>query len=281
MKLTSLTAPSAMLAALTLFAAPSFAQQGEQARQDRQGGRERPHQESSGRSTERARPRGEAGAPRADAARQSAAPSVVAGRQAVAPSANVGRQAAAPRVDSRARGDNRSNVYVQRAVPRREVIAPQYRYSPRYQQKYYAHQPRYYVPRYGYGVPAYYRPYVYRPRFSIGFGVFAGYPAPYAYHYAYPIRVYGYRAPLAPVIIGSAPIFGGVALEMSPYDADVYVDGTYAGRVEDFDGSKQPLTLVPGTHRIEVQAPGYAPLTFDVGMQAGQVIPYRGDLQPY
>ena len=83
------------------------------------------------------------------------------------------------------------------------------------------------------------------------------------------------------VIIGSAPIYGGVALEMSLYDADVYVDGTYAGRVEDFDGSKQPLTLVPGTHRIEVQAPGYAPLTFDVGVQAGQVIPYRGDLQPY
>jgi len=274
MKLTSFTAPSAMLAALTLFAAPSFAQQGEQARQDRQGGRERPHQESSGRSTERARPRGEAGAPRAAAGGQPAAPGVDAGRQAVAPSVNAGRQAAAPRVDSRARYDNRSNVYVQRAVPRREVIAPRYAYSPRYQQ-------RYYVPRYGYGVPAYYRPYVYRPRFSIGFGVFAGYPAPYAYHYPYPIRVYGYRAPIAPVIIGSAPIYGGVALEMSPYDADVYVDGTYAGRVEDFDGSRQPLTLVPGTHRIEVQAPGYAQLTFDVGVQAGQVIPYRGDLQPY
>ena len=274
MRLTSLTAPSAMLAALTLFAAPSFAQQGEQARQDRQGGRERPHQEFSGRSTERARPRVEAGAPRAAAGGQSVAPSVVAGRQAVAPSANVGRQAAAPRVDSRARYDNGSNVYVQRAVPRRNVIAPQYRYSPRY-------QPRYYVPRYGYGVPAYYRPYVYRPRFSIGFGVFAGYPAPYAYHYPYPIRVYGYRAPLAPVFIGPSPIYGGVALEMSPYDADVYVDGTYAGRVEDFDGSKQPLTLVPGTHRIEVQAPGFVPLTFDVAVQAGQVIPYRGDLQPY
>jgi hypothetical protein len=130
-------------------------------------------------------------------------------------------------------------------------------------------------------VRSYYRPYVYRPRLSIGFGIFAGYPEPYAYRYAHPIRVYGYRAPLAPVIVGPAPIYGGVALEMSPYDAEVFVDGTYAGRVEDFDGSTEPLTLVPGTHRIEVQAPGFVPLTFDVGVQAGQVIPYRGDLQPY
>jgi hypothetical protein len=179
------------------------------------------------------------------------------------------------------------------AVPRREVIVvPRTVYAPHYAPRY---APRYYVPRYGYGVPSYYRPYVYRPHLSIGFGIFAGYPVPYAYHYAYPIQVYGYRAPVAPVYINAAPgytnaapvylnaapVYGGIALEMSPYDADVYVDGTYAGRVEDFDGSKQPLTLVPGTHRVEVQAPGFVPLTFDVAVQAGQIIPYRGDLQPY
>lgn len=254
MKLTSLTAPSAMLAALTLFSAPALAQQGDQARQDRQGRRERSHQESSGRSTERARPRDEASAPRTEA-----------GRQAVGTEPR--READRPRVD-----DRRSRS-AQRAVPRRDVIAPRYAYSPRY-------QPRY-APRYGYGARSYYRPYVYRPRLSIGFGIFAGYPAPYAYRYSHPIRVYGYRAPLAPVFIGPAPIYGGVALEMSPYDAEVFVDGTYAGRVEDFDGSTEPLTLVPGTHRIEVQAPGFVPLTFDVAVQAGQVIPYRGDLQPY
>ena len=78
-----------------------------------------------------------------------------------------------------------------------------------------------------------------------------------------------------------SPYYGGVALEMGPYDADVFVDGNYAGKVEDFDGTSQPLTLVAGTHRIEVQAPGYAPLIFDVTVQAGQVIPYRGDLRPY
>ena len=72
-----------------------------------------------------------------------------------------------------------------------------------------------------------------------------------------------------------------MALEISPYDADVYVDGNYAGKVADFDGTVQPLTVVPGTHRIEVQAPGYAPLIFDVTVEGGQVVPYRGDLRPF
>ena len=123
---------------------------------------------------------------------------------------------------------------------------------------------------------------MFRPRFSIGFGIFAGYPVPYTYSYPYPIAVYGYRAPRAPVIVGpGSPDYGAVALEINPIDAEVYVDGSYAGNVGDFDGSQQPLTLTAGTHRVEVQAPGYAPLVIDVQVQPGQVIPYRGDLQPY
>ena len=72
-----------------------------------------------------------------------------------------------------------------------------------------------------------------------------------------------------------------MALEIAPYDADVFVDGSYAGKVEDFDGTYQPLTLAYGTHRIEVQAQGLVPLVFDVTIQPGQVIPYRGELRPY
>ena len=118
--------------------------------------------------------------------------------------------------------------------------------------------------------------------FGSGFGIFAGYPVPYTYSYPYPIYVYGYRAPRERVIVApGSPYYGGVALEMTPYDADVYVDGTYAGRVEDFDGTTQPLTLTAGMHEIEVQAPGYEPMRVNVEVQPGQVIPYRGDLRPY
>ena len=123
---------------------------------------------------------------------------------------------------------------------------------------------------------------MFRPRFSIGFGIYAGFPVPYTYSYASPIWVYGYRAPRERVFVtAGSPYYGGVALEMTPYDADVFVDGTYAGRVEDFDGATQPLTLTTGVHEIEVQAQGYEPMRMNVEIQPGQVIPYRGDLRPY
>ena len=41
------------------------------------------------------------------------------------------------------------------------------------------------------------------------------------------------------------------------------------------------LSLAPGRHHVEVQADGYVPMTFDVDVIAGQVVPYRGDLRPY
>ena len=186
------------------------------------------------------------------------------------------------RDDAGVRAEYRGNAIVGRAAPRgrdaESVRAEKFRDAERrdYERRWYYNRNRYVAPR------VYYRPYVFRPYSSISFGIFAGYPVPYTYRYSAPIVVYGYRAPRAPVYIApGSPLYGGVALEIGPYDADVFVDGTYAGRVEDFDGSVQPLTLVPGTHRIEVQAPGYVPLVFDVTVQPGQVIPYRGDVRPY
>ena len=186
-----------------------------------------------------------------------------------------------PRHDNNRFSDQRNEVG--RAVPRGNVYAPHYdphygpRYSPRvYSPRVYGYSPGFYGPR------SYYRPYVFRPRYSIGFGIFLGYPVPYTYSYPYPIEVYGYGAPRNEVFINpGSTSYGGVALEITPSDAEVFVDGEYAGHVEDFDGTTQPLTLTPGTHRIEVQAPGYEPMTLDVGVQPGQVIPYRGDLRRY
>jgi hypothetical protein len=274
LKLKSLITPSAMLAAFTLAAAPSIAQERYHGRQNLSG------QESSGRNAERAQPRSEAprtqgAAPRVESRQQ--APRVESQQQAQAPRADPQRQAQAPRADSQRQAqapriENRRDA-VGRAVPRRDVIVPRGNYSPRYSPSY---PSRAYAPR------SYNRPYVFRPRFSIGFGIFAGYPVPYTYSYPYPIDVYGYGAPRAQVMITpGASAYGGVALEITPYDADVFVDGEYAGHVEDFDGTTQPLTLTAGTHRIEVRAPGYEPMVVDIGVQPGQVIPYRGDLRPY
>jgi hypothetical protein len=275
--LKSLITLTALLAAFTFAAAPTFAQERAHGRQG---------QQSSG---ERAQPRSEGQRPQAGAAprveTRQQAPQAQQGRPAETPRAQQARpvetpRAQQPRAVETPRGNyrqyDRPRNEVGRAVPRGDVYAPRYdpRYSPRY-------SPRVYAPRV-YGPRSYYRPYVFRPRFSIGFGIYAGYPVPYAYSYPYPIPVYGYGAPRAEVLITpGTTAYGGVALEITPYDADVFVDGQYAGKVQDFDGTTQPLTLSAGTHRIEVQAPGYQPMTVDVGIQPGQVIPYRGDLQPY
>ena len=42
----------------------------------------------------------------------------------------------------------------------------------------------------------------------------------------------------------------------------------------------QPLGLAAGRHHIELRASGYRTMAFDVDIVAGQVIPYRGALQP-
>jgi hypothetical protein len=71
---------------------------------------------------------------------------------------------------------------------------------------------------------------------------------------------------------------GGVRLKVTPRDAEVYVDGYYAGIVDDFDGTWQQLRLDDGGHRIEIRKPGLPPLTFDVMVQPGRTVTYRGDL---
>jgi hypothetical protein len=112
--------------------------------------------------------------------------------------------------------------------------------------------------------------------------LYIGYPVPYAWSFPYAVPVYGYPAPGGPVAVGpGTAVYGGVSLEINPPDAAVYVDGAYAGQVADFDGTRQPLTLVEGRHQIEISADGYQPMVFDVDVVAGQVIPYRGDLQPF
>ena len=283
--LKSLITPTALLAAFTFAAAPTFAQERAHGRQGQQG------QQASGQQAQprsqaphaQAQPQAQAPRPQAGAAprveTRQEAPRAQQAAPAQTPRAQQARPVEAPRAQQpRAdyRGNDNRHNEAGRAVPRGNVYAPHYdqRYSPRY-------SPRVYAPRV-YGPRSYYRPYVFRPRFSIGFGIYAGYPVPYTYSYPYPIPVYGYGAPRSEVLITpGTTAYGGVALEITPYDADVFVDGQYAGKVQDFDGTTQPLTLAAGTHRIEIQAPGYQPMTVDVGIQAGQVIPYRGDLQQY
>jgi PEGA domain len=64
----------------------------------------------------------------------------------------------------------------------------------------------------------------------------------------------GYRQYRSP-IRGDAS--GAVRIEVMPREADVYVDGYLAGRVDDFDGIFQRLYLPRGGHEITIYMSGY------------------------
>lgn len=157
----------------------------------------------------------------------------------------------------------------------------------------------------------FYRPYyAFRPRFSLGFGLFAGYPFaynygyydpfaygyPYPYSYAYPYEPYPYgnssvypNAPqgsYAPPVSGDSIAgqadqanMGGLSFEITPADAQLFIDGRPAGTVGEFTPTSQPLGLPAGRHHVEIRAAGYRTMSVDVDIVAGQVIPYQGTME--
>jgi len=156
---------------------------------------------------------------------------------------------------------------------RRGYVAPRGGYGYGYASRY----------GYGYGYRPYYYPrayYSFRPRLSLGFGLWIGFPTAYPYYsYGYANPAYGY--PLSRFGLAAGTAYGGISFEVDPYDAAIFIDGEYAGIVGDFGPNAQPLTLRSGTYRVEIQADGYAPVMFDVNVMPGQVIPYRGAMRPY
>jgi len=72
---------------------------------------------------------------------------------------------------------------------------------------------------------------------------------------------------------------GALRLKVKPRDADVYVDGYFAGRVDDYDGIFQRLRVDPGPHRIEIRQEGYEPLLFEVRIQPDKTLTYTGELE--
>jgi hypothetical protein len=101
---------------------------------------------------------------------------------------------------------------------------------------------------------------------SIGFSNYGYYGM---YGSPYPYQPYGYyNGPWQ----ASGYDIGGVRLKIRPRDAQVFVDGYYAGLVDDFDGTFQSLRLEQGGHKIEIHMPGYEDLELDVHVQPGRTI---------
>jgi hypothetical protein len=129
------------------------------------------------------------------------------------------------------------------------------RYSGRYYGGYYSRYPYYrsYYPYYNWG-------YGYYPYSGLYFDSWWWTP-PY---YGQGVYVRTYRDT------------GSVRLLVDEEKTRVYVDGYYAGIVDDYDGVFQHLNLEPGTHQIEIDVyPGAPPLEFEVNVGPGQTVTYH------
>jgi hypothetical protein len=161
--------------------------------------------------------------------------------------------------------------------------------------------PSAFLGHYSFGAPRPHSPYyVFRPHVFIGLGLWAGYPIAYGYPYedtggySY-LDPYGYdvapRAPSAPPDgVSDDParvpqtdnilsVLGGLTFDVTPDDADVFIDGRLVGSVGQFSSASRPLSLTPGRHQVQIRAAGFSALGFHVDITAGQVMPFQGTLE--
>lgn len=139
-----------------------------------------------------------------------------------------------------------------------------YYYSP--YSSYYGYGRYYYTPGYGFGLGYFYDPSWYDPYYYGGFGSgYSGYSG-------------GYQGGYGSSSYGRAPS-GSLRLKIKPRDAEVYVDGYFVGKVDSFDGLFQKLDIDGGGHRIEIKAPGYDSIQFDVLITPGETVTYKGEMK--
>jgi hypothetical protein len=71
-----------------------------------------------------------------------------------------------------------------------------------------------------------------------------------------------------------------VRVEVTPREAEVYIDGYYAGIVDDFDGVFQRLHVEPGQHEITVYQDGYKPHRQQVYLVRDRTFNIKAQLEP-
>jgi hypothetical protein len=69
-------------------------------------------------------------------------------------------------------------------------------------------------------------------------------------------------------------------INVTPKEASVYVDGYFAGRVDEFDGRLQRLHVLPGEHEIVVYLDGYRSLKRDLYLSPDGTHTIEGSLEP-
>ena len=119
----------------------------------------------------------------------------------------------------------------------------------------------------GYYYPTFYRASLwYSPWYPGYYGYGSYYPAYYQYPIYGPGRYYDQS--------------GSVRLQVSPREAQVFVDGYYAGTVDDFDGVFQRLNIAPGEHEVQVYLEGHRTFSQRFYLQPGKSFNIRHTMEP-
>ena len=112
-------------------------------------------------------------------------------------------------------------------------------------------------------------PYYYNPFFSFGFGFGYGYGAPF-YPYGYPYPYGGYYYDPTPEL----------RVQVTPRQAEVYIDGYLVGTVDDYDGTFQRLHVPFGEHQISIYREGYHTISEPMLFRPGQSYNIKQAMQP-
>jgi hypothetical protein len=116
---------------------------------------------------------------------------------------------------------------------------------------------------------------------GVGVGFYGGYYgfypwfswgpySPYWYPWFYPPYPYGYGYPYYPQ--------SSVRIEVMPREAKVFVDGYFAGTVDDYDGTFQRLHVTPGKHDILIYLEGYHSLKQSFYLSPDSTYKVKGEM---
>jgi hypothetical protein len=281
MKLQRLTTPAVMMLALTMAAAPAFAQSGD-SRRSRDRSPRTADSGSQARADRGSRAGRDVAVSRSDARQQSGRPAANDGRNRATEnrgysggqSGNRSGASGLPGGGSYRPGNNRSGNAGNRGYDNRSYNNRGYdnrAYDRGYNSRVYSNR--------GYSGRDYGRYGSYdrdrwrgRVRFGLNVSIFAGSPFRFRFDYGWRPS-FSYYYTMRPGLA-----YGGMSFLLQPDYAEVYIDGEFVGNARDFGG--QPVPVAAGYHRIELYAPGFEPTAFDINVLPGQVIPYRGSLYP-
>jgi PEGA domain len=120
---------------------------------------------------------------------------------------------------------------------------------------YRSYYPRYYYRPFYYS-PFYYSPFYYGPYFNFFYGPY--YSPFWGFYGQYPVGPYGPYPYYGPVFYDNT---GSARLQVSPRNAQVYVDGYFVGVADDFDGTFQRLHVEAGEHELQFYLEGHRPFS--------------------